>query len=193
MRTRYTPPVEYRVLEAEMRDILTIHASQLAAMREPSAATGFLGVDVDWENWKGGAVSFSLAPFRVWKFVGLAYDYAYQVGDPGGYLDENGMCLNFMLDGFARIDASGKIISPLTLEGSLVRQVADTALARYLLDIGAELDLNQAMYLLDCSRETATKLMLEAQIDMSDGLIHASDLFPILVDWDGFVPSWRPN
>lgn len=55
-------------------------------------------------------ISLSPAPFRAWTL--LVYDHAYQVGASGRYLDENAMRLNFMLDGFAKIDASGQIFSP---------------------------------------------------------------------------------
>lgn len=57
-------------------------------------------------------ISLSPAPFRAWTLLGFVYDHAYQVGASGRYLDENAMRLNFMLDGFAKVDASGQIFSP---------------------------------------------------------------------------------
>lgn len=190
MPSHYIPPVQLRDMETELRYILMIHASQIAVMRDDQCASRFLGVDVDWEEWDGQMVPFDIQAFYVWHLLQYAYDFAYQVGTPTRYLDENGLKLHSILEGFAKCTPSGLLFSPLMKRDSIVRQVVETAAARYMLDIEAEVSFEQAALLLDCTWKSAADLLgVTGEPLESDDLISAVDLAPILASRGGFVPT----
>lgn len=128
-------PLERGDLHKDLAQTLIAHAATIARWAGPEAATAFIGfapdepsMPYDETNWS----AISLDRFKAKRLFDIAYDYAFQIGDPGRYGPEEWTDLSYLLDSYV----AGYVMmqSPMADPRSVIRQVGDMAHARWLLD-----------------------------------------------------------
>lgn len=122
-------------LHKDLAQMLIAHAATIVRWASPEAATAFIGfppgepsMPYDEAKWS----DVDLDRFEPTRLFDVAYDYAFQVGDPTRYGPEEWTDLSFLLDSY--VTGYTMMHSPMADARSVIRQVGDMAHARWLLD-----------------------------------------------------------
>lgn len=130
-----TAPLERSNLHKDLAQMMIAHAATIARWANPDAAAAFIGFPPDEPSMPYDETKWTdvdLDRFESKRLFDVAYDYAFQVGDPTRYGPEEWTDLSFLLDSYV----TGYVMmnSPMADGGSVIRQVGDMAHARWLLD-----------------------------------------------------------
>jgi hypothetical protein len=130
-----TAPMERSYLHKDLAQMLIAHAATIARWANPEAATAFIGFPADEPSMPYDETKWTdvdLERFDSKRLFDVAYDYAFQVGDPTRYGPDEWADLSFLLDSYV----TGYVMmhSPMADPQSVIRRVGDMAHARWLLD-----------------------------------------------------------
>jgi hypothetical protein len=130
-----TAPLQRGDLHKDLAQMVIAHAATIARWANPAAATAFIGFPPDEPSMPYDETRWTdvdLDHFESKRLFDVAYDYAFQVGDPTRYGPDEWADLSFLLDSYV----TGYIMmhSPMADPQSVIRQVGDMAHARWLLD-----------------------------------------------------------
>jgi len=189
------PPFTVAAMEAELRRILAIQATQIGHTCSNAAATQFLG-GLQFEDWTDlrddDVAKIDLSHFYVHEWLRCAYDFAFQRGEFWRYDSTLDWDVSSFVEGAVPQSAIGGEINPLRLDDSLVKHVVDLANARWNLDDteGKSLTIHQLALLTGKSEKTVRNLISAEKIELNDdGTMDAATAQGWLKGRPGFVPN----
>lgn len=182
MSPQFTPPARHAlakdVVMNELRQVLLGNACQIVlSTGEDILAETYLGIGLDEfsighmpASCLERIAAIDLDRFYIARQVGIAYDFALQLGDPRTrtvFTVDDWNDLAIFVEGAARCTFGGEP-TPLTNEDSALRRTLDMALARMNLSHGLALTIRQLSLLADIG-ETAVRTSLSADGIHTDG------------------------
>lgn len=154
----------------ELRLLIWCTASQLALMGRSELAEAMIEPDADFgmsESPSGYLPKIDLAAFDISEAVKEAYDFAFQINDPGRFSADDWGDLMALVSGGVRNSWSGEV-SPLCHDNSKLRHVADMVQGRVSLLTGDALSIRQ-LALLANMIEPAVRSSLSAEGIKTEG------------------------
>jgi hypothetical protein len=181
-------------MEAELREILFIQASQIAHVSSEKAALEFIGFQYDFSPFCGPDKSdfdrVDLARFAAKSYLAEAYDYAFQVGTCWGYSEYENHNIVAFTAGVTPAAAYGDP-SPFLSSDSKCAHVVDMAIGRWNLETGNDLTIRQLALLAEM-KEGAVRNSLSTEKIKTHGK-PVSIAADIALEWlkkrKGFTPT----
>jgi hypothetical protein len=181
-------------MEAELREILFIQASQIAHVSSEKVALEFIGFQYDFSPVCGPDKSdfdrVDLARFAAKSYLNEAYDYAFQVGKCWGYSEYENHNVVAFTEGVTPAAAYGDP-SPFLSSDSKCAHVVDMAIGRWNLETGNDLTIRQLALLADM-KEGAVRNSLSTDKIKTHGK-PVSIAADIALEWlkkrKGFTPT----
>jgi len=189
-----TLPFSKDEMEAELREILFIQASQIAHVGSEKAAFEFIGFEYDFSPVCGPDKSdfdkVDLARFAAKSYLDEAYDYAFQVGKCWGYSEYENHNIVAFAEGVTPTAAYGDP-SPFLSPDSKCAHVVDMAIGRWSFETGNDLTIRQ-LALLAGMKEGAVRNSLSTEKIKTHGK-PVSIAADVALDWlkkrKGFTPT----
>lgn len=177
----------------ELRMMIWVTGSQVALLGKDGAAAALVPADFDYgfsERPQSETPKISLDDYDITRTVCDAYDFAFQVNDPGRFSGEDWADLMAFARGSARHSWSGEM-SPVTREDSKIMHVADMVNGRVHLMSGDALSIRE-LALLARMTESAVRSALSSEGIKTEGR-PASLPAEVAARWlpgrRGFVPT----
>jgi hypothetical protein len=161
------PPFTKDEMEAELREILFIQASQISHAGITQAAIDFIGFEFDFSPVntpvEADFAKIDLTRFSARAYLTTTYDYAFQVGESWMFSeDDNHNIIAFA--GGVTPEASYGDPSPFLAPGSRCRHVIDMAVGRWNLESDDSRDLTiRQLALLASMTEAAVRNSLSTE------------------------------
>ena len=154
----------------ELRMVLWVTGSQIALCGKQGAVEAFVPADFDYgmsERPSSEAPRINLDDYDITHAVRDAYDFAFQINDPGRFSGEEWADLLSFVLGSPRHSWSGEM-SPLTREDSKLLHVADMVNGRVHLMTGSALSIRE-LALLARMTESAVRSALSSEGIKTEG------------------------
>jgi hypothetical protein len=159
------PPFAKDEMLEELKRVVLVQANHLHLYGSPEAAELLMGFEPEnafYPYCEEDPARVDLSRFGITRYMGAAYDYAFQVGKPSRFGDDTAQDINEFRHG-ANMQATNGERSPMADPDSRCRVVTDTAFARWNLENGNDLTIRE-LALLAGMREPAVRNSLSAEM-----------------------------
>lgn len=159
------PPFPKEEMFDELRLVVRVMANHLAAYGSMEAAkllVGFETANPVYPYAEDDPKRFDLSRFWITAYMDIAYDYAFQVGQPSRFDDDRAQDINEFRFG-ANLQSTEGNASPMADPDSKCRIVVDTAFARWKLEQEHDLTVRE-LALLAGMKEAAVRNSLSADL-----------------------------
>lgn len=181
-------------MEAELREIVFVQASQIAHVGSQRAAAEFIGFDFDFSPVaaidRADINRVDLARFAALHHLSLAYDYAFQCGHPWGYEEYDNHNIAALSEGITPYAANGDR-SPYLAPESKCRHVIDMAMGRWCLETDRNLTIRQLSLLAAMTEAAVRNSLSNEKIETKSK--PASVAADLAIKWlsarRGFIPT----
>lgn len=142
--------------------VMANHLASYGSMKAAELLTGFETANPVYPYAEDDPGSFDLSRFRITDYMDMAYDYAFQVGQPSRFDDDRAQDINEFRYG-ANLKSTDGNASPMAIPDSKCRTVVDTAFARWQLEREDDLTVRE-LALLAGMKEAAVRNSLSAEL-----------------------------